>query len=610
VNIYHFDFFYPSFQNKSLISQLCPFYRAPNNLKGMYNFSPHTFHVPVMGIGYTIDSPLKLAHFGITSVVSLVDDMLMEKMREFHTRSMNSPFQGISSKVADFRARRITAFLDLMDGMVKEKIAGMKSSFNRKSEEVDKYFEMDLKDWVFENLHPGQIDVNIMTKLDKPNFSGSEQLPVEFNDAHAALRGFAKSSLSSSLVLSAGMNPRLFSYMEKWDDFYPDPEGVIKKKVTIKVSDFRSAVVQGKMLAKKGIWVSEFRIESGLNCGGHAFASQGNLLGPVLEEFKQKRKDLIEDQFRTFCEGLAAKGMTCPEQPPVMRFSAQGGVGTADEHQFLLHHYHLDSVGWGTPFLMVPEAVSIDADTINKLGRAKEKDLYLSDISPLGVPFNNLRGNTKDLEKKRKIEANRPGSNCTKQYCSLNSEFSGRPVCTASRQYQRKKILLAEAELSSQAAIDKEIKKITEKSCICVGLGTSALIANGISHTREGAGVSVCPGPNMAYFDKEASLKEMADHIYGRENIMSRSDRPHIFLKELELYVNYFFEKLKPQEESDVRKKAANEKFLQAISESIEYYRDMYIRQSAQLGVVVADVLGRLSFFEKQVNGTLWTETK
>ncbi|WP_010664868.1 hypothetical protein [Marinilabilia salmonicolor] len=590
----------------------------------MHNFSPHTFHVPVMGIGYTIDSPLKLAHLGITSVVSLVDDMLMEKMREFHSKSMNSPFQGISSKVADFRARRITAFLDLMDGMVKEKIAGMKNSFSRKSEEVDKYFEMlpasskarqtyfylkqnanfnDLKEWVWENLQPGEIDVNIMTKLDKPNFAGGEQLPVEFNDAHAALRGFAQSNLSSSLVLSAGMNPRLFSYMEKWDDFYPDQEGLIKKKVTIKVSDFRSAVVQGKMLAKKGIWVSEFRIESGLNCGGHAFASQGNLMGPVLEEFKQKRNELINDQFATFCAGLAAKGMRCPEQAPALRFSAQGGVGTAAEHQFLLQHYHLDSVGWGTPFLMVPEAVSIDADTINKLGRAKEKDLYLSDISPLGVPFNNLRGNTKDLEKESNIEANRPGSNCTKQYCSLNSEFSGRPVCTASRQYQRKKILLAEAELSSQAAINQEIKKITEKSCICVGLGTSALIANGISHLSEGAGVSVCPGPNMAYFDKEASLKEMADHIYGRENIMSRSDRPHIFLKELELYVNYFFEKLKPQEESDVRKKAANEKFLQAISESIEYYRAMYIRQSAQLGVVMADVLGRLRFFEKQVSG-------
>lgn len=595
----------------------------------MNNFSPHTFHVPVMGIGYTIDSPLKLAHLGISSVVSLVDDMLMEKMREFHSQKANFPFQGISSKIEDFRARRITAFLDLMDGMVKEKIAEMKSSFSRKSEEVDKYFEMlptaskarqtyfylkqnasfsDLKEWVMENLHPGHIDVNIMTKLDKPNFIGSEQLPVEFNDAHAALRGFARSKLSSSIVLSAGMNPRLFSYMEKWDDFFPDEAGNIKKKVTIKVSDFRSAMVQGKMLAKKGIWVSEFRIESGLNCGGHAFASQGNLIGPVLEEFKEKRTELVNDQFKAFCEALSAKGLTCPEQPPLLRVSAQGGVGTNAEHNFLLNHYQLDAVGWGTPFLMVPEAVSIDAETISKLGKAREEDLYLSDISPLGVPFNNLRGNTKDEEKEAKIKANNPGSRCTKQYCSLNTEFSKRPICTASRQYQRKKILLAEAELSSQTEIDKEIARITEKSCICVGLGTSALLANGLSFESEGRGVSVCPGPNMAYFDKQATLKEMTDHIYGRDNLISRTDRPSVFLKELELYINYFFEKLKPQEADDIRMKASNIKFLKAITESISYYRHLYTKHSEQLGVVLSDVLKKLSDFEKQVKGSLVAE--
>ncbi|WP_291859388.1 hypothetical protein [Marinilabilia sp.] len=595
----------------------------------MNNFSSHSFHVPVMGIGYTIDSPLKLAHFGISSVVSLVDDMLMEKMREFHSQKANFPFQGISSKIEDFRARRITAFLDLMDGMVKEKIAEMKSSFSRKSEEVDKYFEMlptaskarqtyfylkqnasfnDLKEWVMENLHPGHIDVNIMTKLDKPNFSGSEQLPVEFNDAHAALRGFAKSKLSSSLVLSAGMNPRLFSYMEKWDDFFPDESGNIKKKVTIKVSDFRSAMVQGKMLAKKGIWVSEFRIESGLNCGGHAFASQGNLIGPVLEEFKEKRKDLVNDQYHTFCEALSAKGMVCPKQPPLLRVSAQGGVGTNAEHNFLLNHYRLDAVGWGTPFLMVPEAVSIDSDTISKLGKAREEDLYLSDISPLGVPFNNLRGNTKDQEKEANIKANNPGSRCTKHYCSLNTEFSKRPICTASRQYQRKKILLVEAELASQQEIDKAIVRITEKSCICVGLGTSALLANGLSFESEGPGVSVCPGPNMAYFDKQVTLKEMTDHIYGRNNLISRTDRPSVFLKELELYINYFFEKLKPQEADDNRMKASNIKFLKAITESISYYRQLYTKHSDQLGVVLSEVLNRLSDFEKRVKGSLVAE--
>src|SRR5690606_20931768 len=113
-------------------------------------------------------------------------------------------------------------------------------------------------------------------------------LSEQFSDAMAALRGAANSTLSLSLVLSAGMNPRLYSYLGELPQFKPDAEGNQQKKVILKVSDYRSALIQAKLLAKKSIWVSEFRIESGLNCGGHAFATEGYLLGPILEEFKQK----------------------------------------------------------------------------------------------------------------------------------------------------------------------------------------------------------------------------------------------------------------------------------------------------------------------------------
>jgi phosphoribosyl-dephospho-CoA transferase len=37
----------------------------------------------------------------------------------------------------------------------------------------------------------------------------------------------------------------------------------------------------------------------------------------------------------------------------------------------------------------------------------------------------------------------------------------------------------------------------------------------------------------------------MVDHIYGRKNIISRTDRPNMFIKELNLYLNYFEEKIK-----------------------------------------------------------------
>src|ERR1041385_8380065 len=125
----------------------------------------------------------------------------------------------------------------------------------------------------------------------------------------AALRGFALSNLESSIVFSAGLNPRLYSYCESFPDFFPDKNGQLKKKIIIKVSDFRSAHVQGKFLAKKGLWVSEFRIESGLNCGGHAFPTEGLLMGPILEEFKLKRGELYSELLTICNAALAAKGL-------------------------------------------------------------------------------------------------------------------------------------------------------------------------------------------------------------------------------------------------------------------------------------------------------------
>ena len=224
--------------------------------------------------------------------------------------------------------------------------------------------------------------MNIMTKLDKDNFINDEQLPIEFNDAHAALRGFVNSTLESSVVLSAGMNPRLYSYFENFNAFFPDLNNKLKKKITLKVSDFRSAMIQGNFLAKKGLWVSEYRIESGLNCGGHAFATEGHLLGPILEEFKQKKEQLIQSAHELMVKALSQKELHVPQQHLDLKITVQGGVGTAEEHDFLLAHYNVDSVGWGSPFLLVPEATSVDKQTRALLAGAKEEDLYLSHISP------------------------------------------------------------------------------------------------------------------------------------------------------------------------------------------------------------------------------------
>ena len=295
----------------------------------------HSFHIPVMGLAYTIDSPIRVAQFGISSVISIIDDDLIEKMNAFYSQKFNFPYQEISKKTEDYRAKRITAYLNLVDTIVKDKFGKFKEELSESKSALESFVRMlptkssikdglskmleegmlmkeTIKNYIDTHLSPGAIDVNIMTKIDKDNFKGSEQLPIEFNDAHAALRGFANSNLSSSIVLSAGMNPRLYSYFENFKDFYPDAKGLLKKKIILKVSDFRSALIQGKYLAKKGLWVSEYRVESGLNCGGHAFATEGFLLGPILEEFKIKKQELLEDTHDIFTKALTEKQMNIP----------------------------------------------------------------------------------------------------------------------------------------------------------------------------------------------------------------------------------------------------------------------------------------------------------
>ncbi|MFS4482426.1 hypothetical protein ACKGJY_05380 [Hyunsoonleella sp. 2307UL5-6] len=559
----------------------------------------HSFHIPVMGIGFTADTPIKVAHFGIDSVISLVDDILLEKLRKMYSKKFRVPYKEITDKIDDFRAKRITAYLNLIRTCVEQKFEHIKSIPWEKNKELLDYINMlpntsklkiefnnhtvndkqfsNIKQKILDTLTLGHIDVNIMTKVDKENYKENKKLPAEYNDAHAALRGFANSKLNASVVLSAGLNPRLFSYMAKFNDFFPDANGDFKKQIILKVSDYRSALIQGKFLAKKGLWVSEYRIESGLNCGGHAFATEGYLLGPVLAEFKEKRNDLQQLTQKLLFQELELQNKTLPNTSLSFKITAQGGIGTREEHNFLLEHYKLDSIGWGSPFLLVPEATTVDDKTLAQLVKAKEEDLYLSDISPLGVPFNNLKNNTKDKEKQEFIDKGRPGSSCPKKFVALNKEFKEKGICTASREYQYLKIKELDGLGLSEKHYKNAFEKIIEKSCTCVGLGTSALLAYNLDTKVEGKGVSICPGPNMAYYSSVMSLKNITDHIYGRTNIITRKDRPNVFIKELQIYVDYLKNKIT---ETKIPMHKKDEKYLMNFTlnmkSGILYYKSLF----------------------------------
>lgn len=528
----------------------------------------HSFHIPVMGLAYTIDSPIKVARFGIPSVISIIEDRLIEAMRKYYYPFINMEYHPIRSEEPDCRARRITDYLNLVNRIVQQQVARLKASAFQAGSEIAKYFEMlpcenklrqlyylrsqmkaaeklSVENYLRNQVTAGAIDVNIMTKVDKNNRGRNGEVAEDSSDAVAALRGYAMSDLeNSSVVFSAGLNPRLFNYLEKLEAFEPTAPGQFKKKIIIKVSDFRSALIQGKYLAKKGVWVSEFRIESGLNCGGHAFATDGYLLGPILEEFKANREMLVAALLENYNSALKEKGRKIFDTPHPIQVSVQGGIGTHEEDVFLRRRYEVTSTGWGTPFLLCPEATTVDSKTLDRLRLAGESDVELSRNSPLGVRFYNLKGTSGDEEKQQRIDAGRPGSPCTEKYLVSNTEFTAEPICTASTRYQRLKIAQLRSLNLEPSEYKRQFERVVSKACLCVGLSNAASHQYAISFAgKRQAGVTICPGPNIAYFSTIATLQEMVGHIYGRVNLLNQTrKRPHMFIKELQLYVDFLSE--------------------------------------------------------------------
>jgi hypothetical protein len=242
----------------------------------------------------------------------------------------------------------------------------------------------------------------------------------------------------------------------------------------------------------------------------------------------------------------------------------------------LLNHYNLDATGWGSPFLLVPEATNVDEDTLKKLSTAKPDDYYLSHASPLGVPFNNFRPSSSESQRKMRIQKNRPGSPCYKKFLAFNTEFTEKPICTASREYQSLKIKEAETLYKDEKILSEEIEKITEKDCLCEGLGATALLVNKAAPSHKLTAVAICPGPNLAYFSGIFKLTEMVDHIYGRTNILNTVPRPHVFIKELQLYVDYFRKELtKNMDSLNARRISYLQTFKANLLSGISYYKSI-----------------------------------
>jgi hypothetical protein len=587
----------------------------------------HSFHIPVMGIAFTLDTPLKVARFGISSAISIMEDNLLEKMRAKYCETYDIPFTPISLKEDQYRSKRITAYLDLVHDIEEKQLTKLRNDHFDPNSEITKYFELlnsnsplylayqnmlqtsdvieqlRLQRDLRKRIQPGCIDVNIMTKLDNVHYRKDGETIKDGSDAVVALKGYADSKLSnSSVVLSAGMNPRLFNYMAEVGAFDPNAKQQFDKRVIIKVSNYRSALIQGMMLAKKGIWVSEYRVESGLNCGGHAFGSDGNLIGPILEEFKSNKETLKETLYALLLKSSKAELYHPTDSPPPALITFQGGIGSYEEDQILLNKYQVDRTGWGTPFLLVPEATTVDNDTLALLTKAKEKDLILSHNSPLGVRFHYLKGTSSEKEKERRITEGKPGSPCYEKFLVSDTEFTKEPICTASRTYQKKKIEQLQTLGLDETEYQSRYGKIVAKECLCIGLSNAAVKIHNLVPFKRLDGVNICPGPNIAHFSSIMSLKQIVDHIYGR-HAAADIDRPSFIKKEISINIDFLSEMLEEKLETLNKKRIAYIKnFHENLLQGISYYQELKF-DKIDFNDLSAKILDGLDEAESKIKG-------
>ncbi len=530
----------------------------------------HRFLIPVMGTGHSIDTPLRVARWGISSVISLVDDIMIEQVHRLHCQRRGLPFEAVSPRTPKARSERIRRYMDFLFDQVQLQMAELRAQPFLPNSEKSRWFQLlpessplkaeyqallkmasseersQAELALSAKMEPGSIDANIMTKLDRRpvNADGTLSDP-RLSDAKLALEGFALSRNPGNMIFSAGINPTLYGVIEEFQGFYRQGEAEAEKGIVVKVSDFRSALTQGRFLAKKGIEVREFRIESGLNCGGHAFASDGELLGPIVDEFRRERHRLREEFLKMVKTAYQKKSLAWSEaaESHEAAITVQGGLGNTAEHRRMIEDFGMDATGWGSPFLLVPEATPIDDKTRQMLVRTQEGDIYLSDSSPLGVKFNNLRGSSAETELWKRFDEGRPGSACPKGFLVTNTEFTTTPICTASKEYQT-------AKIASLGGIDSpDARQIAVKECICHQLGNGALefirqetaiLKHEAAPEPRQAPVSICPGPNIIWFNRTYSLSEMIDHIYGRIPSLVPQERPHVFAAEIDLYLDHF----------------------------------------------------------------------
>ena len=153
---------------------------------------------------------------------------------------------------------------------------------------------------------------------------------------------------------------------------------------------------------------------------------------------------------------------------------------------------------------------------------------------------------------------------------------------------------------------EKKYEEVVSKECLCIGLMNSAIQTYDLPPVKKLQAVTICPGPNIAYFSKIVSLQEIIDHIYGRKSMLSNVTRPHMFIKELILNIDYLREQISDLTVRNDRALRDISSFGNQLLAGIKYYRDLsgkIIRSGGQIFLDQLDEceLGVRSLLEESV---------
>jgi hypothetical protein len=137
---------------------------------------------------------------------------------------------------------------------------------------------------------------------------------------------------------------------------------------------------------------------------------------------------------------------------------------------------------------------------------------------------------------------------------------------------------------------------------LCEGLAASAYLKNNILKPKESRATVICPGPNIAYFSGKFSLDEMVSHIYGKLNLLNDTNRPNLFVNELNLYVEYLKKEISKQiQEMNDKKAKYIIKFKEQLENGIEYYKKLIPQIKDQTEVYRKKMMNELLELEEKL---------